>query len=299
MDLTPPSSGLVYGDSGDRNLMALVEEAITQMSDYASQEFGGGRRRGYFEPGGVMGPIRKKSRSMLMVDNMVGRGSTTLTKKKMAVMKRKPKRKTVSLSKKIHSVALRAAEIKNYNSGSTIAMTHNTVYGVGVTQGVVQGTDGKTRVGDEIFMNSFRAQVLLAAPTTAGAYTYRVVLLWSGEEYSSTSLTSTTLAFGEIFLPNVFSGTNVGGVVNRKAATVIYDQVVCINSNVAATADVVQFPINVSLKNVKFPYQSTGSIYGKHKNLYCVIIPFVVGGTSGTTSCGNATVNLSLDYKDL
>lgn len=133
----------------------------------------------------------------------------------------------------------------------------------------------------------------------AGAYSYRVQLFWSGEEYAAVTLSTTTLAFIEVFMPIVAAGTNVAGIVNRKAVTMLYDQVVIINSNVATTPDMVQFPVNINFKNVKFPYQSAGGIYGKFKNLYFLVTPFVVGGTTGTTATGNVTFNYSLDYKDL
>lgn len=100
-------------------------------------------------------------------------------------------------------------------------------------------------------------------------------------------------------MPAAAVGTNVAGIVNRKACTMLYDQVVTINSNVSATADVVQFPINLSLKNSKFAYQSGGNIYGKFKNLYFLCTPFVVGGVANTTAAGSVSFNYSLDYKDL
>jgi len=38
--------------------------------------------------------------------------------------------------------------------------------------------------------------------------------------------------------------------------------------------------------NQDFDYQSTASIYGKHKNLYVCVVGSVVGGTDNVTAAG-------------
>lgn len=207
--------------------------------------------------------------------------------------------KKPSLAAQMRKVALRQAEIKNWNNGSIATLTHSTQQAFVVTAGVNQGTSVAQRIGDEITLNRLRAQVLIAAPTTAGAYSYRIIVGMSGEEYSNTAFSASSITFAEMFLPGAVAGSNVAAVINTKSFTVLVDQIVSINSNITATSDVVHYPINLNLKNVKFAYQTPGSAIGKFKNLFFVVVPYVVGGTTGTTACGTATVNISLDFRDM
>lgn len=299
-ELTP-----LDGNTQFDELVEFVSQNYDALTQYTDMEFSQGRRRGYFEPGGVASPIVNKRRRlsdasvMMEVDNMGTRGSTSFAQKKMPrkTYKRQYK-KTKSLSAKMKTIALRTHEIKNYNLGNSAALLHAQQQAFNICAGITQGTSLTGRIGDEITLNAFRAQILCQAPATAGAYSYRIQLLYSGEEYSNTSFSTTTLAFSEVFLSGAVAGFNVGGVVNKKAVTVLYDQVVTINSNVASTADAVHFPCNINLRNVKFPYQSGGSALGKFKNLYFLVTPWVAGGTVSVTSCGNVFVNFSLDYRD-
>lgn len=130
MDLTPPNTNWL-STSGDDNLMALVEEGIRQLGEYAHNEYGSGRSRGFFEPGGVAGLPRKKQR-IEMVNMIMAGSNNTYPKKNMPRRKSIPKRKTPSLSKKIRSISLRAAETKNHNTGSSISTTHATQVGLGI-----------------------------------------------------------------------------------------------------------------------------------------------------------------------
>lgn len=282
------------------SIMSSQDSIMEGLTQYVQHEFSHGRSRGFFEPGGVEGPVAVKRQRLSFTDMMSsygGASNSTYPKKKMAkkLIKRKSKQ---SLSDKIRKISIRQHEIKNWNNGTSAAFTHSTQQSFNMTAGVVQGTTNGTRNGDEITLNSVRAQVLITAPTTAGAYSYRVMFFYSGEEFSSTSFSTVGLAFAETFLPGAVVGTNVAGIVNRKAISLLFDTVVNINSNLAATQDVVHFPVNIKLGNVKFPYQSAAGIYGKFKNLYCVVTPYVAGGTTGVTTCGNVAINYSLDYRD-
>jgi len=70
-----------------------------------------------------------------------------------------------------------------------------------------------------------------------------------------------------------------------------------VNSLVATISDVYSTMIEVNLDK-KFAYQSAGSKYGKFKNLYLIICPYVNGGTLNTTSCGSVKVNQCTHYRD-
>jgi len=121
---------------------------------------------------------------------------------------------------------------------------------------------------------------------------YRVLVLWSGEEYNVTASTS-GLTYAEIFHPNANTFA-CNGIVNSKAVTVLHDQMVTINSLLTTTAEAVQLDFKVPL-NTRFAYQAAGSTMGKVKNLYVVVIGSIVGGAG---SVGNFFFNTDLIFQD-
>lgn len=50
--------------------------------------------------------------------------------------------------------------------------------------------------------------------------------------------------------------------------------------------------------NQKFNFQATGSVFGKTKNLYLLVVPSFLGGTSPTTLLGQINVNTLIKYTD-
>jgi len=224
--------------------------------------------------------------------------SFTQTKTNMKYKKPAKSKLSAVIRKEIAKTAIRNSEIKNASSGNSTSLLHNQIQGFGVTQRIVQGTNSEQRLGDEMFLESFRMEVIIGAPTTAGAYAYRLMVVYSGEEYSSTTFSTSTLSASEIFLPNITTGTRVSGVVNKKAVQVLYDHEFVINSNITGVADVYTTSAYINLRKYRFQYQAGGSTFGKLKNLYVIVIPNVQGGTLDTTGCGSIVINNALDYRD-
>jgi len=224
--------------------------------------------------------------------------TVTKTKTKMKVQKQGKSKVSLAVRKEIKKISLRNGEIKNSDNGTTAAMLHLQQRAMGITQRVTQGTTQVTRVGDEINLHAFRFNIILQAPTTAGAYSYRILVVWSGQEYAPTTINTSSLTFSQVFLPNIVAASDNMAIVNKKACTVLHDENIEINSNIASTSDVVAIQREINLRNVSFKYQASGSAYGKNKNLYLVLIPSVVGGTASTTACGTVLINSSLDFRD-
>jgi len=182
----------------------------------------------------------------------------------------------------------------NYGVG---AATHNTIYTANVTSVPVQGTSNKTRIGDKIHIQHLDLSISINSSSAAGAYTWRVMVVWSGEEFNPAGLGS-GLGFTGLFLPNTGSNVVPLAIVNPKAVTVLLDEVVDINSIVAATKDVVSIKRRIHIGQ-DFLYDKTAAVYGKTKNLYFVAIPYVVGGTSGVTNCGDINPSFDMVFKPI
>jgi len=215
----------------------------------------------------------------------------------------KKEKKTKPSSSSIKQVMLKSIDSHhstisdNVNILAGAGFTHNTMNTANITAAITQGTTNANRIGDKIHLEKLIIEGIFAAPTTAGAYNYRIIVCWSGNEYNPTGLNS-GIGSSEMFLPNTGAAFITNGIPNPKGPTVLWDSRYDINSAISTTADIVTFRKTISLKQ-DFAYESTGAIYGKYKNLYVVCIGCVIGGATGTTQVGNVAFATDLVFKPL
>jgi len=172
----------------------------------------------------------------------------------------------------------------------------NKAWAINLTAKITQGTADGNRVGDSILLKSLHIFWTCLTNTNATFYRYRLIIGWSGEEYNTTNFSISNLTVPEIL---VSSGPAeaCSGIVNTKAFTAIYDAFVDINSQIDTIAEGKTIRINLNLKGLKFNYQSAGSVYGKTKNLYAVIIPNYQGAAPSTNQ-GSHIFNAVIKYAD-
>lgn len=221
-----------------------------------------------------------------------GPGAVTYTKTK----KKKKQYTRNSLQKKIMNLA----GAKHWTVECNVASKHNNFYNFSPTQGIVTGSTNVTRNGDDAFLCAFKVNGTIVAPTTAGAYQYRLILGWSTVEDSTAGINAgwvATAQMNNMFLPN--SGTAYGttGLINPKCFTVLDDRIIDVNSIVSGVAEVKHFGYTVQIDQ-KFVYLGSSSAYGKFKNLYYLAIPIVSGGVANTTSTGSIVASTDLIFKD-
>jgi len=183
------------------------------------------------------------------------------------------------------------------DSNVIVTATHNTIYTNSCTPLIVQGTSNTQRIGDKIHLDSLRLNGWINTPTASGAYTYRVMILWSGNEYNNVGLGS-GLGFSEVFLPSTGSSFVTSGIVNPKAVTVLYDEIIVINSLLTGVSDAVSFTKSIPLRQ-DFMYENSAAVYGKTKNLYFVVMGSVSGGTPATTVVGSIGASYDIVFKPL
>lgn len=168
---------------------------------------------------------------------------------------------------------------KHHAGVSETVLTDNTIFTMGITQGVGPGTGNNQRIGDSIFLEALKINGHIQSAETSNGYKYRIIVGYSGEEYGTTVLASGNLTSNEIFLPS--GGENVNKIVNPKTFTAIYDEVIDINSQIEGDGTVQSFRATIPLKR-NFPYQQATSVYGKNVNLYVVVIGYGIGVVDGT-----------------
>lgn len=232
---------------------------------------------------GIMQPfIGPKNR--ISYRNNASRSYTT-------VRSRKPKGKT-----SFKSLVTSTLPSKQMSAQLTGAFTHSTQLTLNPTAMVTQGTANYNRVGDQIQLQALKLNGVYFSHTTAGAYTFRILVGYSGEEYANTTF-ATGLTTAQLFLPNTYTNFVSTGIVNPRAFRVLHDSKIDLNSQITAVADLQSFSHTISLGGVKFDYQESTSLLGKTKNLYVVVVADVAGGAIGTTVSGSMIMSTDLIYK--
>lgn len=203
--------------------------------------------------------------------------------KTMVIRKRKSgkgKRKvaTVAAVKKMINGALEKKQLGITKTVVPAVGQKNSVFTENVTAKIVQGTADGQRVGDGIHLTSLHFTFTAVANLLGNFYKYRLIIGWSGEEYNPGTWATGSLGTGEIFQSSFTDAVNA--IVNTKAFTPIYDNIIDVNSLITGVADG-NTTRGVLKLDTKFPYQSPGSVYGKTRNLYIVMVPyFSIGAPS-------------------
>lgn len=163
-----------------------------------------------------------------------------------------------------------------------------------VTQNIPQGTDNVSRDGDEIHLASLKLSGYFSTPAASGAFSYRILVGFS--HVQNNSFNAIAFAVSDLFLPNTGSVSQMDAIINPKAFTVLYDEKVTVPSVIPATIDMALINATVPL-NQKFVYGSSGSVYGKFKNMYTVIIGYGVG-FAAASNVGAYALNTDLVFQD-
>lgn len=206
------------------------------------------------------------------------------------------KRRSVSLK----ALIKRTEAAKHFSFDTNLTMTHNTLYTCVPTQGITQGTGNINRTGDQVYLCALKIKAYWQSAVTAGPYTYRIIVGYSGEEVTTVGASSSFvsgLGVSEVFLPGTTGQATPNGLINPKAFTVLYDETFDINSQIAATADVQSFIHTVPI-NQQFNYQSSASIQGKVRNLCILVSAVTASGATGVTPVGNMICACDLIFKD-
>lgn len=177
-------------------------------------------------------------------------------------------------------------------------MVQNAIYTLNSTATIGQGDTNSTRDGDAIILCHLKLKGFYNSATAANGYSCRIIVGYSGEEYNLTSWNSAGLTADQIFLPSTATVVATNGQINPKAITVIHDEKLTCNSQIADIRDRVDFSIDVPLRNKRHLYQEAGSALGKTTNLYICVLSDAIGGSPGVTDTGGLSITYDLVYKN-
>lgn len=214
----------------------------------------------------------------------------------------KTKRKTRASRSYTLSRAIRGTQPAKHCPFSDISIgsgLHNNVYTWGPTQAIVRGTANDQRIGDSVFLEAIKLNFYgVSNPAITKAVELRVIVCYSGEEYSTPfAFTASGLQPSEMFVTSALNGWMPNSLVNPKGITVLDDRTIVYNNSISGVADLESHSYTVSLKT-KFPYQSAGSVYGKTRNLYVVVMGSILDGVTNSTLAYSVNFSGDLIFKD-
>lgn len=192
---------------------------------------------------------------------------------------------------------LATKQAKHFTGASIATLTHNTHQTLSLTTQVVQGDTIANRDGDEIFLEAVKINYSYQTPSAGNGYTLKILVGYHEKEINYTSFATPGLLPADIYHVGTDANWSPNGIINSKAFQLVHQERVDVNSQIASTSDCVSGSFTCSL-NKNFPYKSSGSLYGKFKNLYVIAVASAIGGTAGTTASGAAVVGYDLIFKN-
>lgn len=246
-------------------------------------------------------PSLKAAAATILAASNYGTSTSTKTARSrtqtQTITKRKKKMGRSNTLKKKMLAIKPAFHDSVQDSDLAVAHKHNTIYTFSPTQAITQGTGNDGRIGDKIYLEALKFKGVYHSDAATGAYTLRLLIGYSSEEYNAATGFVSGAAIADFFLPNTGSTFRTSSIVNPKAFTTIYDSTIEVNSNIANTQEIKNFEDAIQLQK-DFSYQSSASQYGKSMNLYVVIMSSVLGGTTGVTNSGATIMTYDLIFKN-
>jgi hypothetical protein len=175
--------------------------------------------------------------------------------------------------------------------------THNTLITSNPLYLISQGTGDSNRIGDTIHVDSISLKLLFdTATATIGAagIKTRVMLIACTAQYAVTAFTS-GVGSTDMFYA---SSTNLLTTrLNPRLCKVLCDEIIDVKPTVANIGALGYGHIECKV-DAPFEFR-TGTNYGTAANLYLVMVPYVVSGTSGVTTCGAFGFDYAVSYRDI
>lgn len=180
---------------------------------------------------------------------------------------------------------------------SSINTVHSTFYTMSPLTNITEGAGIDERQADKIHLLNWKVKLHLYTPTTANKVSYRIIILWHDTEYATGSdAFSTARLTSSNTMINYDNPLN--SFVDYKQCTPVYDEIHSLPIPVQSSQITSKcFEIDLKLDKM-YTFRSGTNYSSGQKQLYLLMIPFIEGGTIGTTSCGGYESQWLLTYKD-
>lgn len=188
-----------------------------------------------------------------------------------------------------------AQDVKDVASANFL---HNTLLTANIVGLIAQGTADANRLGDFIKLKTLHIRFAVdttGAPAIDAAFMVRIMIVVVSKQVSLGSQWSSGLGTSDLFYS---TGNNVClGQIDPKKCKVLCDEIFEYQSTTGSNAGLVTGAMECIL-DAPFEYQS-GTSFGTAANIYAVCVPYVAGGTTGTTSAGRFSATSVLTFESV
>lgn len=225
-------------------------------------------------------------------------------RKKMSTKTRRTKR---TVTKAVQRVLKKHVEVKRFipaafNRSSFSALKHLVVYDTAPLQILNAGSGEGQRISTAINVKDLYLTINWQSIASTAPFTkIRVMVFWSDNEYAAppTNLHANFVA-SDLLLSNTYQTESIYGKPDLKTGVIdrlMYDKTFTNECNFSgAFAKSVVKNIRVPI-NQKVDYRNDG--YLRQNQLYAVIIPYIGGGSAGSTDLPFFGMSSMITYTDL
>jgi len=168
---------------------------------------------------------------------------------------------------------------------------------------IAQGDGLANRDGDQISIEAFKIHCTVNTNATPNYYAYRIIVLKSREEYTTSAttllaslITDSGTPMGDILLPAPRSTLITELITNPKLCTKMLDVIVDVNSPSAVVTGKT-FTLNIPVhKTHKY---DNNSLYSNFGNYYMLCVPYVYGGANNVTGTGIVGFQFDTIFKNI
>jgi hypothetical protein len=169
----------------------------------------------------------------------------------------------------------------------------NTLYTFNPLSVITQGTGSNNREGAGIHLKAVSFRYNLESPGSSSV-TWRMMLVAATPQFNMANFGS-GIGSNQLFLSASYNNVLVPHVDSR-LAKVLCDTTVMVQPSVTGVqVDSTGF-FDCEI-NMPFEFQSSG-VYGTASNLYIIVMPYIPGGTTGSTPCGSLTGEVMTCWTD-
>lgn len=218
--------------------------------------------------------------------------------RKNSRFKRKPASK--KLVNTIKRVVNGQSQLKHLNAEVSVSpVAAATIYSFSPTQNIVAGTAINQRLADQVYLHKLKLHGYVFGAVAANANTkFRVSVVMSAIQVNCTTVTSGGLSAAQLFLPNTYTVNGICGVFDEKAVAVLSDQTIDLNAIVSTSKDIKSWATEIYLKDRKYSFLDTGSIYGSKQSMY-VVMQAYTPVAANVADCGSWFTSVDLQFKDI
>lgn len=202
-----------------------------------------------------------------------------------------------SIVNTVRNTILEDKQFQLSNSGGSLA--HNTIYSSNLLGNIPIQVGSNGRLGQKLHMKPTTLNIMLTGiQYNSYPIFVRILVVKSNAQYHSGS-NSITSGLGSTDIFETGHSELIIAPTDTNKCIVLHDQIVRFDVTTLGSPGTADTKIiNIPLKGGNFEYLTTTSNYMRDKNMYLVFIPYMYGGTPGTTVLSTVLQESCINFTD-